>query len=44
MQHVGEAVSKRGRVGNEDAKINVIGIAPWGVIQNNNLLVSKVTM
>lgn len=40
MQHVGEAVRQRANV---DNKINVLGIAPWGVLQNNNKLISKVS-
>nr|XP_047136370.1 transient receptor potential cation channel subfamily M member-like 2 [Hydra vulgaris] len=42
MKHVGEAIKNRGNVSNAGrSKINVIGIAPWGVVANNHLLVSK---
>ena len=43
MKHVGEAVQQRGSVANIGrSKINVIGVAPWGVINNNSRLTSKV--
>ena len=44
MKHVGEAVKNRGTVGNvARSKINVIGIAPWGVIDSSSTLVSRVS-
>lgn len=42
MQHVGEAVKHRGSVSNVGrSNINVIGIAPWGVLESPESLISK---
>ena len=42
MKHVGEAVSGRTQIGHNSGKINCIGVAPWGQVDNAQFLVSKV--
>ena len=44
MKHVGEAVSSRTQIGHKSGKINCIGIAPWGQVDNAQFLVSKVCL
>ncbi|XP_065053971.1 transient receptor potential cation channel subfamily M member-like 2 isoform X2 [Rhopilema esculentum] len=41
MKHVGEAVMSRTQIGHQSGKINCIGIAPWGQVDNSDCLVSK---
>lgn len=41
MKHVGEAVSGRTQIGHNSGKINCIGVAPWGQVDNAQFLVSK---
>ena len=43
MKHVGEAVKRRALVGHGREKINVIGIASWGVIDKPEKLISEVS-
>lgn len=44
MKHVGEAVKSRGSAGRSaQTKINVIGIASWGVLDSSDQLISKVS-
>jgi len=40
MKHVGEAVAARTQIGHRTGKINCIGIAPWGQVDNADFLIS----
>lgn len=42
MKHVGEAVAGRTQIGHNLGKINCIGVAPWGQVDNAKYLISKV--
>ena len=42
MKHVGEAVMSRAQIGHKSGKINCIGVAPWGQVDNSQNLVSRV--
>ena len=42
MKHVGEAVAARTQIGHRTGKINCIGIAPWGQVDNADFLISWV--
>ena len=42
MKHVGEAVKDRAHVGRDKDKINVIGIATWGIVDRTDDLISLV--
>ena len=44
MKHVGEAVAARTQIGHKTGKINCIGVAPWGQVDNAKFLVSKVCL
>ena len=41
MKHVGEAVKDFGLTSSSQNPVVAIGIAPWGCIQNRELLVSE---
>ena len=41
MRHVGEAVKDYAHVGRGEDKINVIGIATWGIVSRNEALISS---
>eukprot|EP00794_Sanderia_malayensis_P003485 gene3485-3983_t len=41
MQHVGEAVASQTHIGATCGRINCIGIAPWGQVDNSQNLISR---
>ena len=38
MKHVGEAVKAQQLIGGSDNKVNVIGIATWGIVDGKDSL------
>ena len=40
MKHVGEAVKEQQLIGGSDNRVNVIGIATWGIVDGKESLIA----